>query len=114
MANATRKRSPWSAATSPEGTTSPLWISPSNLRRLFAIESGEVGPTPSGLVAALQGLAHYRYNFLYVMAIVLGFLGAFTLTNCLIRWRKGHHDLLLVKMARAWVESQHAVPPSAP
>jgi len=41
-------------------------------------------------------------------------LGGIMLTSSLCRWRKGHHDLLLVKMARAWLESQQPVPPSAP
>jgi len=41
-------------------------------------------------------------------------LGGIMLTSSLCHWRKGHHDLLLVKMARAWLESQQSVPPSAP
>jgi len=32
-------------------------------------------------------------------------IGVNLLTSILCRWRKGHHDLLLAKMARTWLES---------
>ncbi len=51
---------------------------------------------------------------LWVVGIFHGTLGGILVASSLCHWRKGHHDLLLVKMARAWVESQQAVPPSAP
>ncbi len=50
----------------------------------------------------------------YGLAAFFGLCGGIAMTHTLCHWRKGHHDLLLVKMARAWLESQQAVPPSAP
>ncbi len=55
------------------------------------------------------------YICLSLGAVVFyGALGGILLTSSLCRWRKGRNDLLLVKMARAWLESQQADPPSAP
>jgi len=41
-------------------------------------------------------------------------IGVFLLVGILCRWRKGHNDRLLVKMARAWLELQKPAPRDAP
>jgi len=60
-----------------------------------------------------------RHSAIYIcLSLAAGLvqvaLGGIILTSSLGRWRKGRNDRLLVKMARAWLESQQAVPPSAP
>ncbi len=60
-----------------------------------------------------------RHSAIYIcLSLAAGLvqvvLGGITLTSSLCRWRKGRNDRLLVKMARAWLESQQPVPPSAP
>jgi len=74
----------------------------------------DFGKVPDAIDFRLTMQSAIAINSLYVTAFALGLLGAVGLASSLIRWNKGHHGLLLVKMARGWLESQQAVPPSAP
>ena len=74
----------------------------------------DFGKVPDAVEFRLTMQAAMAINSLYVFAFAFGLLGAVGLASSLCRWNKERNDLLLVKMSRAWVESQQAVPPSAP
>jgi hypothetical protein len=64
-----------------------------------------------GLMVARQSAIDFC--MLWALGLFQVAFGVNLLTSILCRWRKGHHDRLLVKMARAWLESQKPIPPSA-
>ncbi len=53
-----------------------------------------------------------NYCLLWAMSVINAVLGGFLMASALCRWRKGHQDGLLLKMARSWLESQVPAVPS--
>ena len=60
-----------------------------------------------------QGSA-ISYCLVWAACMIQLYFGSTLLISSLARWNKGRNDRLLVKMGRAWLESQQPVPPSAP
>ena len=88
---------------------------------LLKLPDAWVAGLPKDVIAPVGGfeLLWARHSAIYI-CLLLGsglvqvVLGGIALTSSLCRWRKGQNDRLLVKMARAWLESQSPVLPDTP